>query len=78
MNAISITNKSIINPVDNYGVSLRYNRKMIKAPTWRIKEWDYYLVLSKDFAGAFTISDDETVIKVKDMMCFAEKVHNRY
>ena len=35
-----------------------YDRSMIKAPKWRIKEWDYYLVLSKDFAGAFTISDD--------------------
>ncbi|MBR2544853.1 MAG: DUF2804 domain-containing protein [Erysipelotrichaceae bacterium] len=36
----------------------KYDRKMIKAPKWRIKEWDYYLVLGKDFAGAFTISDD--------------------
>ncbi|WP_029319106.1 DUF2804 domain-containing protein [Butyrivibrio sp. AE3004] len=36
----------------------RYDRAMIKAPTWRIKEWDYYLVLSDSFAGAFTISDD--------------------
>ncbi|SFC26084.1 DUF2804 domain-containing protein [Butyrivibrio sp. YAB3001] len=35
-----------------------YNKEMIKAPTWRIKEWDYYLVLSDKFAGAFTISDD--------------------
>jgi hypothetical protein len=36
----------------------RYDRNKILAPKWRIKEWDYYLVLSKDFAGAFTISDD--------------------
>lgn len=36
----------------------KYKRSMIKAPKWRIKEWDYYLVLSKDFAGAFTVSDD--------------------
>ncbi len=35
-----------------------YDRNMIKAPKWRIKEWDYYLVLSDKFAGAFTISDD--------------------
>lgn len=34
-----------------------YDRKMIKASRWRIKEWDYYLVLNEDFAGAFTISD---------------------
>lgn len=36
----------------------QYDRGQIKAPKWRIKEWDYYLVLNKDFAGAFTISDD--------------------
>lgn len=35
-----------------------YNREMIKAPKFRIKEWDYYLVVNKDFAVAFTISDD--------------------
>ena len=36
----------------------RYDRNRIKAPKFRIKEWDYYLVMGKDFAGAFTISDD--------------------
>ena len=36
----------------------KYDRKRIKAPAWRIKEWDYYLVLGEHFAGAFTISDD--------------------
>lgn len=35
-----------------------YHRKMIKAPKWRIKEWDYYLVMNEKFAVAFTISDD--------------------
>ena len=35
-----------------------YDRGAIRAPKWRIKEWDYYLVTGKDFAGAFTISDD--------------------
>ena len=35
-----------------------YDRAQIKAPKFRIKEWDYYLVLGKDFGGAFTISDD--------------------
>ena len=35
-----------------------YDRSMIKAPKWRIKEWDYYLVLNRSFAAAFTISDD--------------------
>ena len=36
----------------------QYHRNMIKAPAFRIKEWDYYLVLNQDFAAAFTISDD--------------------
>lgn len=35
-----------------------YDRAAIRAPKFRIKEWDYYLVLNEDFAGAFTISDD--------------------
>ncbi|MDD7417504.1 MAG: DUF2804 domain-containing protein [Treponemataceae bacterium] len=40
----------------------QYSRSAIKAPKFRIKEWDYYLVTSRspdgDFAIAFTISDD--------------------
>lgn len=36
----------------------QYDRAQIKAPKFRIKEWDYYLVLNEEFAGAFTISDD--------------------
>ncbi len=36
----------------------KYDRRQIKAPKFRIKEWDYYFVLNEDFAGAFTISDD--------------------
>lgn len=36
----------------------RYDRAQIRAPKFRIKEWDYYLVLGKDFGVAFTISDD--------------------
>lgn len=34
-----------------------YNREFIGAPKFRIKEWDYYIVMSDDFAFAFTISD---------------------
>lgn len=35
-----------------------YKKDQIRAPKFRIKEWDYYLVLNEDFAGAFTLSDD--------------------
>ena len=37
---------------------LDYDRKAVKAPKWRIKEWDYYLVYNANFAIAFTISDN--------------------
>ena len=30
----------------------RYDRSRIKAPKWRIKEWDYYLVMGKEKFGA--------------------------
>lgn len=42
-----------------------YSRADIKAPAFRIKEWDYYIVIhdgkkdgTESFAAAFTISDD--------------------
>lgn len=35
-----------------------YSRIQIKAPSFRIKEWDYYLIMGADFGIAFTISDD--------------------
>lgn len=37
-----------------------YDRSRIQVPAWRIKEWDYYLVVSQknEFAVALTISDD--------------------
>lgn len=38
-----------------------YDRSKIKASKFRIKEWDYYLVLAKDFGVAFTISDDSYI-----------------
>jgi len=47
---------------------------MIKAPKWRIKEWDYYLVMSDRFAGAFTISDDGYIgLQSVSLLTFGEK-----
>lgn len=37
---------------------LKYDRKAIKAPKSRIKEWDYYLIYNHDFAIAITIDDN--------------------
>jgi hypothetical protein len=37
---------------------LGYDRADIKAPAWRIKEWDYYCVLCGDYALALTIADN--------------------
>ena len=36
----------------------RYRRSDIKASALRIKEWDYYLILNKNFGVALTLSDD--------------------
>ena len=43
-----------------YATSLikRYDRGMIKAPQWRIKEWDYYLIANDFFALALTAADN--------------------
>jgi hypothetical protein len=42
-----------------YSVSevFNYDKRMIKASKWRIKEWDYYCAISKDYAFSFTIAD---------------------
>jgi hypothetical protein len=37
---------------------LEYDRKAIRAPAWRIKEWDYYLILAGDEGLALTIADN--------------------
>tara|TARA_R110000824_G_scaffold118960_15_gene272389 strand:+ start:83978 stop:84997 length:1020 start_codon:yes stop_codon:yes gene_type:complete len=36
----------------------RYRRAAIKAPWYRIKEWDYYCVLNEDFGFALTVADN--------------------
>lgn len=36
---------------------LSYDRARVKAPHWRIKEWDYYLVNDEEYAVALTLSD---------------------
>lgn len=37
---------------------LNYNRSAIKAPGFKIKEWDYYLIACDTFAVALTIDDN--------------------
>ncbi|MBQ6551239.1 MAG: DUF2804 domain-containing protein [Lachnospiraceae bacterium] len=54
----------------------QYDRRMIKAPAFRIKEWDYYLVLSKEFGAAFTISDDGYIgLQSVSLLEFGETPH---
>lgn len=36
----------------------KYNRDQITASKFRIKEWDYYLVMNEEYGAAFTMSDD--------------------
>lgn len=52
-----LTDGSLREPGWSKQLVQQYDRKKIKAPKFRIKEWDYYLVLNEDFAGAFTVSD---------------------
>ena len=35
-----------------------YRRRAIKAPWYRIKEWDYYCVLNEDYGLALTVADN--------------------
>ena len=43
-----------------YATSLvrQYDRKDIKAPALRIKEWDYYLIYNDRFGIALTLDDN--------------------
>ena len=34
-----------------------YDRNQIKVSSWRIKEWDYYIIVGEHHACAFTVSD---------------------
>ena len=53
---------------------LEYRRAMIKAPKFRIKEWDYYLVVNDRFAAAFTISDDGYIgLQSVSLLVFGEE-----
>ncbi|MBK9012326.1 DUF2804 domain-containing protein [Novosphingobium sp.] len=36
----------------------RYDRQAIRASGWRIKEWDYYCILTDDHALALTVADN--------------------
>ncbi len=40
------------------GEMWEYRRGEIRAPGFRIKEWDYYLIMGDDFGIAMTVSDD--------------------
>lgn len=48
----------IIEPGWARRLNWQYDRADIKVPKFRIKEWDYYLILAQDFGVAFTISDN--------------------
>ncbi|MEF9925616.1 MAG: DUF2804 domain-containing protein [Raoultibacter sp.] len=36
---------------------LTYDKARVKAPKWRLKEWDYYLINDDDYAVALTLGD---------------------
>lgn len=51
-------NGFLIEPGWSRSLIQKYDRNDIKMPKFRIKEWDYYAVLTDEFGVAFTISDD--------------------
>lgn len=61
-----------------YALSLlrTYDRKAIKTPSHRIKEWDYYYVGNKDFGLALTIADNGYMDLLSvTLLDFQKKVH---
>lgn len=51
-----------------------YDRSRIAAPGFRIKEWDYYLVMSQEYGAAFTLSDDGYIgLQSVSLLNFKEK-----
>ncbi|MBQ3931156.1 MAG: DUF2804 domain-containing protein [Firmicutes bacterium] len=51
-------NGHLIEPGYTKGLLMDYDRSKIKGGAMRIKEWDYYLVTTRDFAVALTIDDN--------------------
>ena len=52
----------------------KYTRGDIKAPAFRIKEWDYYIVMADGFGAAFTISDDGYIgLQSVTLLTFGER-----
>ena len=37
---------------------LRYDRSRVRAPSFKIKEWDYYCILASDYGVSFTVADN--------------------
>lgn len=51
-----------------------YDRSQITAPKFRIKEWDYYLVMNEEYGAAFTLSDDGYIgLQSVSLLNFREK-----
>ena len=48
---------SLANPGYAKHLLFEYSRKAIKASSWRIKEWDYYAVLTDEYGFSCTIAD---------------------
>ena len=49
---------NILNPGYAKKMLWEYNRNMIKAPAWKIKEWDYYLIVNENLGIALTMDDN--------------------
>ena len=70
------SNGELREPGWSRSLAQKYRRSMIKAPKFRIKEWDYYLVVNDKFAAAFTISDDGYIgLQSVSLLVFGDDPH---
>lgn len=53
----------------------RYDRSRIKAPWWRIKEWDYYSILSRDGKFGITLTLSDLGYAGLSAVCFLDFEH---
>ena len=54
---------------------LKYDRSAIKARSWRIKEWDYYLIGNDRFALALTVADNSYMALISVSLLDFEQPH---
>jgi hypothetical protein len=56
----------------------RYRREKVRAPRWRIKEWDYYAVIDQEREAGITITASDLGYAGLFALCFIDIRHGLY